>query len=52
MDATMLEIYNAKERELDEWKTLFEQADKRFKFKGMTQPSGSRLALLETIWDE
>lgn len=52
MDLTMLEIGNAKERDLAEWKSLFEQADSRFIFKGMKQPPGSRLAILETTWEE
>lgn len=50
MDVTMLEIGNAKERDLDEWKALFEQADQRFEFKGMQQPPGSSLAILEATW--
>ncbi|KAI4859218.1 putative O-methyltransferase [Hypoxylon rubiginosum] len=51
MDVTMLEIGNAKERDLDEWKALFEQADQRFVFKGMQQPPGSSLAILEATWE-
>ncbi|KAI8629700.1 putative O-methyltransferase [Xylariaceae sp. FL1651] len=50
MDVTMLEIANAKERSMDEWKGLIEQADRRFTLKGMVQPSGSRLAILEVEW--
>jgi hypothetical protein len=50
-DLTMLEIGNAKERDLEEWKALFAQADPRFTFKGLKQPEGSRLAILETVWD-
>ena len=52
MDLTMLEIGNAKERDLEEWKALFEQADARFVFKGVHQPVGSRLAIIEMVWDE
>ncbi|XXH04097.1 hypothetical protein Hte_010508 [Hypoxylon texense] len=51
MDVTMIEIGNAKERDLDEWKALFEQADQRFTFKGMQQPPGSSLAILEATWE-
>lgn len=51
MDLTMLEIGNAKERDLTEWKGLLEQADPRFIFKSMKQPPGSRLAILEAIWE-
>ncbi|KAF2491084.1 putative O-methyltransferase [Lophium mytilinum] len=52
MDLTMMEIGNAKERDLGEWKILFEQADARFVFKDMKQPSGSRLAIIEAVWEE
>jgi len=51
MDLTMLEIGNGKERGLAEWKSLFEQADSRFIFKGMKQSPGSRLTILETEWE-
>jgi hypothetical protein len=47
----MMEIGNAKERDLDEWKQLFEQADRRFIFQGLRMPPGSRLAILEATWD-
>jgi hypothetical protein len=46
----MLEIGNAKERDIDEWKCLVEQADRRFVLKGMVQPPGSDLAILEVEW--
>ena len=48
----MLEIGNAKERDLEEWKALFAEADARFTFKTVHQPPGSRLAIIETAWDE
>lgn len=51
MDLTMLEIGNAKERDLGEWKSLFAQADSRFSFQGVKQPEGSRLAIVEAVWD-
>lgn len=51
MDVTMLEIGNARERDLGEWIHIFEQADSRFVFKGMKQPPGSRLAILEVVWE-
>jgi hypothetical protein len=51
MDLTTLEIGNAKERDLGEWKSLFEHADPRFIFKGIKQPLGSRLAILEAMWE-
>jgi hypothetical protein len=51
MDLTMMEIGNAKERDLSEWKNMIAQADPRFIFKGMKQPPGSRLAILEATWE-
>lgn len=50
MDVTMLEIGNAKERNLSEWNQLLSQADDRFQLKGVTQPPGSNLAILEIEW--
>ncbi|KAI1813949.1 putative O-methyltransferase [Poronia punctata] len=50
MDVTMLEIGNAKERTLEEWKDLFEKTDERFEMKGVVQPPGSRLSILEFEW--
>jgi hypothetical protein len=51
MDLTMLEIGNAKERDLDEWTNLFEEADSRFIFQGIKQPLDSRLAIIEATWE-
>ncbi len=51
MDLTMMEINNAKERDLDEWKTLFDKADSRFIYKGLRQPPGSKLGIIEAVWD-
>jgi hypothetical protein len=52
MDLTMLEIGNAKERDLEEWKALFAEADARFVFKDLKQASGSRLSIIEITWEE
>lgn len=48
---TMIEIGNAKERSLDEWRALLEQADERFKFCEMYRPPGSNLAIVEAVWE-
>jgi hypothetical protein len=48
----MQELCNAKERDAGEWKSLFGQVDPRFKLVGIKQPAGSRLAIIETVWDE
>ncbi|KAI3318836.1 putative O-methyltransferase [Xylariaceae sp. AK1471] len=50
MDVTMMEFGNAKERNLDEWKDLFEQADQRFMLQKVIQPPGSNLNILELEW--
>ncbi|OTA81647.1 hypothetical protein M434DRAFT_25216 [Hypoxylon sp. CO27-5] len=53
MDLTMLEVGNAKERTIDEWLSLFRQADSRFIFKSRVLPLHSRLlCLLEIGWEE
>lgn len=51
MDVTMLEIGNAKERDLAEWKSVFQQADPKFVLGELRQPSGSSLSILEFIWE-
>ncbi|OTA67154.1 putative O-methyltransferase [Hypoxylon sp. EC38] len=53
MDLTMLEMGNAKERTIDEWLSLFRQADSRFIFKSQVLPLHSRLlCLLKIGWEE
>lgn len=47
----MLQIADAKERDLAEWKTLFGEADGRFVFKGATHPEGSKLSIMEVMWE-
>ncbi|RAQ98860.1 putative O-methyltransferase [Stemphylium lycopersici] len=51
VDSTMLEIGNARERDLAEWKGLFEEADTKFKFLELHQPPGSSLAIVEVVWE-
>jgi len=47
----MLETYNSKERDLDEWKALLGEADARLKFHNLYQPAGSTFAIIEAVWD-
>ena len=47
----MLELQNSRERELEDWAALFVQADARFKFLGGQQPAGSKLWIMEAIWE-
>jgi hypothetical protein len=39
MDVMMMSLMNGKERELEEWKALFEQADPRYKWAGAIRPA-------------
>ncbi len=50
-DINMLTLSNSMERELEDWKNLFAAVDSRFRWKGVVQPEGSNLALLEAVWD-
>ena len=47
----MLELQNAREREIDDWASLFAQADGRFKFLGGKKPDGSNLWIMEAVWE-
>lgn len=49
-DLGMIAILNGRERDANEWKDLFERADSRFHFVGVTQPKGSSLAMIEACW--
>lgn len=51
MDLTMLALLNAKERDVPGWIDLFAQADPRFKFLGAKTPAGSRMSIMEAVWD-
>ena len=51
LDIMMMGITNSKEREMNEWADLFKEADPRFKFKGGFKPEGSRLWIIEAIWN-
>ena len=47
----MLSILNARERDADEWRSLFAEADPRFEFQGVKRPKGSNLAIMEARWN-
>jgi hypothetical protein len=51
VDMMMMSLMNGKERELDQWKALFEQADPRFKWNGGIKPDGSRLCICIATWE-
>jgi hypothetical protein len=50
MDLTMMELMNAREREAQDWASLFQRADVRFELIGTTQPPTSSLSLIEFRW--
>jgi len=50
MDLTMLEIGNAKERDLNDWKGLLEKIDTRYQLREVYQPPGSTLSIVEVVW--
>jgi hypothetical protein len=52
MDMLMLTLCNARERDRDDWKMLFEKADSRFRFVDAFVPEGSSLAIIEAIWQD
>lgn len=47
----MLQLTNAKERDLDDWISLFKHADSRFQFVGVRKPSESVLSFIEARWE-
>ena len=47
----MLELQNSKEREPDDWASLFERADTHFKLVGIKMPPGSKLSFVEAKWE-
>ncbi|OTA98968.1 hypothetical protein M426DRAFT_68726 [Hypoxylon sp. CI-4A] len=51
-DLGMRALFNAQERDLQEWKDLLAAADRRFVFKGVSQIPRSAVAIIEAIWDE
>ncbi|TVY33615.1 O-methyltransferase [Lachnellula subtilissima] len=50
MDIGMLTLQNARERNRDDWISLFKRADERYNFAGVTEPEGSDLAIIEFAW--
>ncbi|KIX03594.1 uncharacterized protein Z518_07147 [Rhinocladiella mackenziei CBS 650.93] len=47
LDAEMMLTYNAAERDLEGWKSLFNQADPRLELRSVVTPPGSSLSVLE-----
>lgn len=47
----MLEMYNAKEREVQAWKDLLAAADQRFEWMNIERPECSKLSFIEVRWN-
>ncbi|KAL6921176.1 hypothetical protein ACHAP8_010214 [Fusarium lateritium] len=45
-DLTMRQVFNAKERGVDDWEALLREADSRLTLKNVRQPEGSNMCLL------
>jgi len=48
-DLTMMETFNAHERDMDEWNDLFAGIDERLKIKTVVQPFNSNMAVMEVV---
>lgn len=46
----MASLFNSRERNINDWRILFENADARFYFQGITEPPGSSLCIVEAEW--
>ena len=51
MDMLMLTLFNAREREEDDWRALFEQADPRFKVVRVSSAPGGGSGVIEAVWN-
>lgn len=50
MHIMMISLMNGKERDLDEWKALFEQVDSHFEWNGEMRPDGCKLWTIKAAW--
>lgn len=48
-DLTMIQTFNAKEREVEEWSALLCKADSRLKIRVIERPAGSELSVIEAV---
>ena len=47
MDMIMLSLFNSREREEEDWRSIFQQADTRFTDIKVWVPEGATLAIIE-----
>jgi 6-hydroxytryprostatin B O-methyltransferase len=50
-DLTMMQAFNSKERDLDDWNSLIAAADPRLRLVQVAQPFGSAMSVLEVVID-
>lgn len=48
-DLTMLQAFNSKERDEDDWTSLLALTDPRLKLVNVVQPFGSAMSILEIV---
>ncbi|KAI1275240.1 O-methyltransferase-domain-containing protein [Xylaria sp. FL0933] len=51
-DLSMTTLFNARDRNSEDWRALFSEADSRFVLKSVIQPAGSALAILDLRWND
>ncbi|TVY47475.1 O-methyltransferase [Lachnellula occidentalis] len=51
MDMLMLSICNARERDEEDWRQVFTEADSRFKVLRVFTPKGAALGIVDVVWD-
>ena len=52
MDMLMLSICNARERDEEDWRQVFKEADSRFEVLRVFTPKGSALGIIDVVWKE
>ncbi|GAB7350134.1 hypothetical protein MBLNU459_g0806t2 [Dothideomycetes sp. NU459] len=50
-DLTMMQAFNSKERDLEDWKGLLKMSDQRLRIVAVVQPVGSAMSVLEVVLD-
>lgn len=50
-DLTMMQAFNSKERDLQDWEELLAEADPRLVIRSVRQPYGSAMSILEVVLD-
>jgi hypothetical protein len=43
--------FNSRDRTVEDWKKMFNEADEKFVLKSVVEPKGSTLGILEFVWE-